>query len=44
MNITTELLENGYIIHNENQISIEVDGEIRLFTFENTHEYINSLL
>lgn len=42
MNITTEILENGYIIHNDTQISIEVDGEIRLFTVENTQEYINS--
>lgn len=44
MNITTEFLENGYIIHNQNQISIEVDGQIILFTVENTQEFINSLL
>lgn len=44
MNITTELLENGYIIHNDTQISIEVDGQIRLFTVENTQEFINNLL
>jgi hypothetical protein len=40
MNITTELLENGYIIHNETQISVEVDGMIRLFTVENTEEFV----
>jgi hypothetical protein len=40
MNITREFLENGYIIHNETQISVEIDGMIRLFTVENTEEFV----
>jgi hypothetical protein len=43
MNITREFLENGYIIHNETQISVEIDGMIRLFTVENVEEFINLL-
>ncbi len=43
MNITNEFLENGYIIHNDHQISIEVDYEVRLYTVENTYEFIEKL-
>jgi hypothetical protein len=43
MNITRELLENGYIIHNDTQVSVEIEGEIRLFTVENVEEFINLL-
>jgi hypothetical protein len=40
MNITTELLEHGYIIHNDKQISIEVDGQVMLYTVENTEQFV----
>jgi len=43
MNITKELLEKGYIIHNETQISVEVDGQIILKTVENTQDFIKTL-
>ena len=38
--MTKELLENGYIIHNENQISIEINNEVRLYTVENTEKFV----
>jgi hypothetical protein len=40
MNITKEFLENGYIIHNETQISLEIDGQIILHTVENTEAFV----
>ena len=40
MNITKEFLENGYIIHNETQISLEIDGQIVLHTVENTEIFV----
>lgn len=43
MNITKELLENGYIIHNDKQISLEVDEQVMLYTVENTEEFIKTL-
>jgi hypothetical protein len=43
MNITKEFLENGYIIHNDTQVSVEIDGQIRLFTVENAEEFVNLL-
>jgi hypothetical protein len=44
MNVTTEFLENGYIIHNDTQISVEVDGMIILYTVENTIEFVNTYI
>lgn len=44
MNVTTELLENGYIIHNDIQISVEVDGQIILFTVEDTSEFVKQII
>lgn len=43
MNITKDFLENGYIIHNENQISVEVDKQVILYTVENTQQFIKQL-
>jgi len=40
MNITKELLENGYIIHNDTQISLEIDGQVILYTVENTEQFV----
>lgn len=40
MNITRSLLENGYIIHNSTQISIEINNEVRLYTVEDTAQFI----
>jgi len=43
MNITREFLENGYIIHNDTQVSVEVDGQVILYTVENTQQFIKQL-
>jgi hypothetical protein len=40
MNVTKELLENGYIIHNDKQISVEVDGQVILYTVEDTEKFV----
>jgi hypothetical protein len=40
MNVTKELLENGYIIHNDTQISVEVDGQVILYTVENIEQFV----
>ena len=40
MNITKEFLENGYIIHNDKQISVEIDGQVKLIEVENTEEFV----
>lgn len=40
MIVTTELLENGYIIHNDTQISIEIEGMVYLYTVENTAQFV----
>ena len=40
MNITKTLLENGYIIHNETQISIEIEGIVYLYTVEDTAQFV----
>lgn len=40
MDITAELLENGYIVHNDKQISVEFNREIRLYTVDNIQEFI----
>lgn len=42
--VTFQLLENGFIIHNENQISIEINGVIMLFEVENPIEFFKNLL
>ena len=39
-NITKEFLEDGYLIHNETQISIEINNEVRLYTVENTTQFV----
>jgi hypothetical protein len=38
--VTTTLLENGYLIHNETQISIEIEGMVYLYTVENTEQFV----
>ena len=40
MNITKQFLEQGYIIHNDTQISIEIDGMIFLYTVEDTAKFV----
>jgi hypothetical protein len=40
MNITKEYLEKGYIVHNQNQISVEIDYQIFLLTFDNVEDFI----
>jgi hypothetical protein len=40
MNITKQFLEQGYIIHNDTQISIEIDGMIFLYTVEDTAQFV----
>lgn len=40
MNVTKQFLEQGYIIHNKTQISIEVDGMIFLYTVEDTAQFV----
>jgi hypothetical protein len=40
MNITKQFLEQGYIIHNDTQISIEIEGMIFLYTVENTAQFV----
>ncbi len=39
-NVTKEFLENGYLIHNETQISIEINNEVRLYTVEDTEQFV----
>ena len=38
--VTKEFLENGYIIHNDKQISIEINREIKLYEVENTTQFV----
>lgn len=40
MNITKSLLEKGYFIHNNTQISVEVDEMVYLFTVEDTAQFV----
>jgi hypothetical protein len=40
MNITKTMLEHGYIIHNDKQISLEIDGQVILYTVENTEQFV----
>lgn len=40
MNITKDFLEKGYIIHNDKQISVEIDGQVKLIEVEDTAEFI----
>lgn len=37
---TNDILESGYIIHNDNQVSIEVNGMIKLIEVENYNEFV----
>ena len=39
-NVTKTLLENGYLIHNSKQISIEINEQIILFEVEDTEKFI----
>jgi hypothetical protein len=38
--VTKELLENGYLIHNKNQISIEINKMVYLYTVEDTEQFV----
>ena len=38
--LTKELLEKGYIIHNKNQISIELNNMVYLYTVEDTEQFV----
>lgn len=40
MNVTKQFLEQGYVIHNDTQISIEIDGMIFLYTVEDTAQFV----
>lgn len=44
MEATNEYLENGYFIHNETQISVEINGEIKLFEADNTTEFAKKII
>ena len=37
---TNEILESGYIVHNDNQVSVEVNGMIKLIEVENSNEFV----
>ena len=39
-NYTKELLENGYIIHNDKQISIEINKQVFLYEVEDTAQFV----
>jgi len=43
METTKEYLENGYLIHNDKQISVEIDGQVILMKVENMDEFIKTL-
>jgi len=40
METTKEYLENGYLIRNDKQISVEINEQIILFEVENADEFI----
>lgn len=40
MIVTTEFLENGYIIHNDTQISVEIEGMVYLYTVKDTAQFV----
>lgn len=44
MKITNEHLEFGFIIHNEKQISVEIDGQIKLLVVDNTETFAQTLI
>ena len=43
MIVTTKFLKNGYIIHNASQISVEINGEVKLMDVENMDEFVSQL-
>lgn len=38
---TNEMLETSYFIHNEKQVSIEVNGMVKLIEVDNAEEFVN---
>jgi len=38
--VTKTLLENGYLIHNDIQISIEINEQIILYLVEDTAQFV----
>jgi len=44
MKITNELLEFGFLIHNEKQISVEINGQIKLLLVDNTETFAQTLI
>jgi len=44
MEITNELLEFGFIIHNDKQISVEIDRQIKLLEVDNTETFAQTLI
>ena len=43
MEITTTFLDNGYIIHNEHQITVELNNKLVLYEVENMEEFVNQI-
>jgi hypothetical protein len=39
-NFTKELLEKGYIIHNNKQISVEINEQVFLYEVEDTAQFV----
>ncbi len=39
-NVTKTMYESGYLIHNEKQISVEIDEQIILFEVDNVDNFI----
>ena len=44
MEVTTTFLDNGYIIHNEHQITVELNNELILYEVENMEEFVKTLI
>jgi hypothetical protein len=43
MIVTTKFLKNGYFIHNASQISVEINGEVKLMDVENMDEFVSKI-
>jgi hypothetical protein len=43
MIVTTKFIKKGYFIHNASQISVEINGEVKLMDVENMDEFVSQL-
>jgi hypothetical protein len=43
MKVTNTFLENGYIIHNDKQISVEINEEVKLLEVKNMDEFVSKI-